>query len=50
MGGFLSAPYWRFGDAAEGWMGVIDCTEIVEAPFCLSLVDTNWIEGDEDVS
>lgn len=45
MGGFLSALYWRFGDAADGWVGVIDCRDVVGAPLCLSVVDANWVEG-----
>ena len=36
MGGFVSAGYWRFGDAADDSIGVIDGREIVEAPLCLS--------------
>ena len=36
MGGFVSAGYWTFGDAADDWVGVIDGRETVEAPLCLS--------------
>ena len=44
MGGFSSAAYWSFGDAADGRVGVIDCSDVVEAPLCLSLVDAKWIK------
>lgn len=41
MGGFVLVAYWRFGDAADEWIGVIDCKKVIEAPLCLSLVDTD---------
>ena len=28
MGGFILVAYWRFGDAADEWIGVIDCKKL----------------------
>ena len=28
----MSATYWRFGDAADGWVGVIECKVVLETP------------------
>ena len=43
MGGFSSAAYWRFGDTADGWVGVIDRSDVVGVPLCLSLVNANGL-------